>query len=253
MYRLEVHDTGQTLTRAAAEHVVRIAEGAVTRSGRFTIALAGGSTPKALYTLLGSPEYLPVIDWGRSHVFWGDERTVPPEHQDSNYHMAKLALLSFTSLPVDHIHRMRGEIDPQKAADEYEQKLRKFFVGRGQVEDDNDHLYPRFDLVLLGMGDDGHTASLFPNSAALGETERWVVANEVEKLKTWRITLTARAINAAAHVIFLVTGAQKAERLQEVLEGESKPEELPAQMIQPLHGDLLWLVDRAAAAKLTRK
>lgn len=235
-----------SLARAAAERVVNIAEAAVTTHGRFSVALSGGKTPRALYALLATNEYLSAIDWAQTHVFWGDERCVPPDHHDSNYHMAREALLDYAPLPMGNIYRMRGEVEPSHAADEYENALRHYFKGRA----DSEHLRARFDLVLLGLGEDGHTASLFPNSAALDEQERWVVAHHVETLDAWRITLTPQAINAAAYVIFLVTGANKAERLKQILSEPLQPRQLPAQLIQPTDGRLLWLVDRDAAALL---
>src|SRR5690606_983517 len=176
--------------------------------------------------------------------FWGDERTVPPDHPDSNYRMAKEALLDFVALPASNVHRISGELEPARAAAEYEQTLRSFFAKRAGKT--------RFDLILLGMGDDGHTASLFPDTEALNETERLVVANHVPKLDTWRITLTAPIINDAAHVAFLVAGAGKAAVLKRVLQGPRQPHKLPSQLIQPVDGELVWLLDKAAASELDR-
>jgi 6-phosphogluconolactonase len=181
------------------------------------------------------------MPWDRTLVFFGDERGVPVDHPESNYGMARAALLSRVPLPEENVHRIDGVGDAAAGASKYESELRAFF---------GDSAWPRFDLVMLGMGDDGHTASLFPGSAALGERQAWVAANWVEKFQTWRITLTAPAINAARRVLFLVTGAAKAERLREVLEGERDPSRLPSQMIRPGDGTLEWFVDRAAAAKL---
>lgn len=225
------------LMQAAAEHVVSVYESAAL-SGSFSIVLAGGSTPRQLYQLLAEAHFAGHVDWSLVHVFWGDERCVPPDHEDSNYRMARLALLDHVQLPAGNIYRMRGEGDPQQAAVDYEKRLRAFF-GEDAV---------RFDLVLLGMGDDGHTASLFPGTAALDETERLVVANHVPQQDSWRLTLTYPAINNAANVTFLVAGADKAEALRDVLEGP--PDQYPAQRVQPVNGSLLWLVDDAAAAQL---
>jgi 6-phosphogluconolactonase len=245
MMNVRVYPDVDLLKRAAAEHIIAICEAAMNTQGYFSIALSGGSTPKAVYELLTDKAFSRYMDWEHTHIFWGDERCVPPDHTESNFHMARLALLDNVPLPVTNIHRMKGEMEPAQAAIEYEQMLRQFFARRrdGAV---------RFDLVLLGLGDDGHTASLFPGTAALEETERLVLENYVEKLDTWRLTLTATAINAADRVTFLVSGKSKAEMLKQVLEGTEQPYELPAQLIQPISGNLLWLLDEPAAAKLSK-
>jgi 6-phosphogluconolactonase len=181
------------------------------------------------------------VDWARVHVFWGDERCVPPDHAESNYRMAREALLDQVSIiPAQNVHRMRGEIDPEEAADGYETDLRACFGVSAP---------PRFDLILLGMGDDGHTASLFPGAEAIREQARWVAAYYVEKLGAWRLTLTPVVLNAAANVIFLVVGAGKAARLREVLDGPYQPDRLPAQVVRPSDGRLLWMVDQAASSE----
>ncbi|MGB7158576.1 MAG: 6-phosphogluconolactonase [Tepidisphaeraceae bacterium] len=230
----------------AAERIVRAANEAIALSGKFTIALAGGSTPKALFELLASPAHRDRIDWRNVEVFFGDERTVPPDHADSNYRMARDTLLSKVPIPADHIHRMRGEIDPEEAAKEYGQILKEKFpsTSSGQAgEGEGGGL----DLILLGMGDDGHTASLFPGTPALRETKHRAVANPVPKLNTTRLTMTAPFINRAREVLLTVTGANKASRLSEVLEGSPDPERLPVQLISPTSGKLSWLVDAPAA------
>lgn len=239
MSKVTVYPDGDSLARGASEYVVRLASEAMATRGRFSVALSGGSTPRALFTLLATPEVAVRVDWPRVEVFWGDERCVPPDHPDSCYRMAKETLLDHVAIPTENIHRIRGEADPAAATVAYEETLRGFFGDS-----------PRFDLILLGVGDDGHTASLFPGTKALDEQQRWVVANYVEKLAKWRITLTAPAINAAAHVAFLVSSAGKAERLREVLHGEFRPHLLPSQLIKPERGELVWLLDAAAAAKL---
>lgn len=243
---LQVYADPQTTARAAAVEIVRVAEVAQTTRGHFTIALAGGSTPRAVYELLASDEFLPRIDWSTVYVFFGDERCVPPDHADSNYRTARLALLDYVPIPIDHIYRMHGEMQPEQAASAYEGRLRTFFETRL----DNAPLAARFDLVLLGMGDDGHTASLFPGTPALGELSHWVAAQYVEKLDAWRLTLTPPALNAAEEVLFLVTGAAKAPALAAVLEGPRDPQRYPAQLVQPASGNLTWFVDEAAAAQL---
>ena len=245
MFELRVYPDTSLLMRAAAERFVSLYETVSARQGHFSVALAGGSTPQALYRLLAEEMFSRYIDWSQVHFFWGDERGVPPDHGDSNYRMARLALLDQVNVPGGNIHRIHAEKDPFQAADEYEAELYQFFKGRGDQV--------RLDLVLLGMGDDGHTASLFPGTAALEETERLVVANEVPQLETWRITLTPPVLNAARNVLFLVSGAAKAETLHAVMEGGYRPHELPVQLIEPPEGQMAWLVDEAAGKLLSRK
>lgn len=244
MYDIRVYDDQNSLMQAAAAYATECYNAAISDHGYFAVALSGGSTPRALFELLAVPENAQHIGWSKVHVFWGDERTVPPDHPDSNYRMAKEALLDFVALPASNVHRISGELEPVRAAAEYEQTLRSFFAKRAGKT--------RFDLILLGMGDDGHTASLFPDTEALNETERLVVANHVPKLDTWRITLTAPVINDAAHVAFLVAGAGKAAVLKRVLQGPRQPHKLPSQLIQPVDGELVWLLDKAAASELDR-
>ncbi len=232
---LLVHEDAGRLAQAAARDFAAKAESAMGERGSFAVALAGGSTPKATYEILAS-DYADRLDWGRVHVFFGDERTVPPDHEDSNYRMAREALLS--RVPVGSVHRMRGELPPAEAAAAYEEDLREFF---GASEDP-----PSFDLILLGIGEDGHTASLFPQTSALEVHDRWVVANPVLKLETTRLTLTVPVINAARTVNFLVAGGGKANALREILQGDADPREYPAKLVQPTGGPV-WMVDRAAA------
>ena len=240
---IKVLPTPEALALEAGARVVEIGEAAIELRGRFSIALAGGSTPKALYTLLATPAFRDALDWAKVEVFFGDERTVPPEHADSNYRMARETFLSKVPIPGDNVYRMRGEIDPNEAAREYGQMLKEKFPSpsSGQVGDGG------LDLVLLGMGDDGHTASLFPGTTALNEMKHRCVANHVEKLNTWRITLTAPFINRSHNVMILVSGESKTKRLAEVLEGPRDPDRLPIQLIQPTEGNLIWLLDSAAA------
>jgi 6-phosphogluconolactonase len=248
---IEVYPDAERLAHAAAEHFVALAGEAISRQGRFAVALAGGSTPKSAYALLAIGEFAGRVDWSRVHVFWGDERRVPPDHPDSNYRMAREALLDHVPLPAENVHRMRGELEPSQAADEYEAALRAFFSPSSEDQEAKGERHiARFDLFLLGMGDDGHTASLFPGTAAIREQTRWVMAHFVEKLDTWRITLTPAVINAAANVTFVVSGSGKAERLRQVLTGPYQPDLLPAQIVNPDDGRLRWLVDRAAASSL---
>ena len=236
-----VFDDAEEVSRAAAVRFVELAQSAIAARGRFSVALSGGSTPKKMYQLLASDEFKEQVDWAKVHVFFGDERCVPPDHADSNYRLADEALLSRVALPARNVHRIMGEGDAAANARLYENELQTYFAGMP---------WPRFDLVLLGMGDDGHTASLFPETTVLKEQRAWVAGVWVEKLNAYRITLTVPAINHAAHVIFLVTGAGKAERVAEVIHGESAPERLPSQLIRPASGTLRWFLDRAAAANL---
>jgi 6-phosphogluconolactonase len=229
------------VARAAAQRFAELAAASVAERGAFSVALAGGNTPRSVYELLAGGEFSEKIDWPSVHVFFGDERAVPPDHPDSNYRMANEALLSRVPVPAPNVHRMKGEGDAAANARQYEDELRGFF---------GDAAWPRFDLVMLGMGDDGHTASLFPDTAALEEQRAWAAADWVEKLGAWRLTLTAPAVNAARNVLFLVTGAAKAARLREVLRGERDPARLPSQLIAPADGSLEWFIDRAAAADL---
>jgi len=239
--RVQVFDDAEAVARGAAERFVELGQAAIDARGCFSVGLAGGSTPKRAYELLASEAYREQLNWSKVHIFFGDERCVPPDHSESNYRMANEALISRVSIPPPNVHRINGLGDAVANASLYEDELRTFF---------NAASWPRFDLVLLGMGDDGHTASLFPGTKALVEPRAWVVANWVEKFGAFRITLTAPAINHAANIAFLVTGATKAERLLEVLRGALDPEKLPSQLIQPLDGSLFWLVDKAAAGRL---
>ncbi|EAR20716.1 6-phosphogluconolactonase [Nitrococcus mobilis] len=234
-------ESPQALARAAAHEFANRAATAVQQKGVFSVALAGGHTPKALYSLLADDaELQQKIPWRDSHFFWGDERSVPPDHPDSNFCMAQTALLSRVPVPAANLHRIKGELAPQQAATAYEQNLAEFF----HLQPD---ALPRFDLVLLGLGADGHTASLFPGTRALHEQKRMAVANWVDKLGTGRITLTAPVFNNAVCVIFLVSGSDKARARKAVLEGRYDPERLPAQLIRPRAGELKWILDAAAA------
>ena len=236
----------ESLTAWAAEDVAALAVNCIEGKGSFNIALSGGSTPKALYSLLAeNPFFRDRIPWQNVFFFFGDERHVPPDHRDSNFRMSQEAMFSKLPLRAEQVFRIRGEYaDTEKAALEYEQALRAYFKV-------NDGEYPRFDLVLLGMGDEGHTASLFPGTKALHAADRLVVRNWVGKLYTERVTLTASTVNAASQISFLVTRADKALALKAVLEGPYEPEQLPAQLIQPNHGKVFWLVDQAAGNMLT--
>ncbi len=239
---IRILKTAAELFEAAAADFAARATGAVQASGRFTVALSGGSTPKTLYSLLATK---PNIPWDKICFFWGDERHVPPDHPESNYRMANEALLSKVPVRPENIFRIHAEEnDAAAAAMQYEQALRdSFHLSPGQ--------FPRFDLILLGTGPDGHTASLFPGTAALNEPQRLVVANWVPKFNTHRITFTFPVLNAAACVMFLASGPDKAAILREILENPAA--DLPSQRVQPTNGALIWLVDRAAAGALSRQ
>ena len=241
---IHVSPDPEALAREAARRFVAAASTATAARGRFVVALSGGSTPKALLRLLAEPPYRDEIDWSRVHVAWGDERCVPPDHDESNYRMAREALLDRVPIPPEQVYRPLGEEpDHQAAADAYAATLRRIF---GLARDE----WPRFDLLHLGLGPEGHTASLFPGSPALGEREKLVAAPWVEKLGAYRLTLTPPAINAAREVQFLVAGTEKASIVREVLRGPRDPNRLPAQVVAPTEGRLTWLLDAAAAAQL---
>lgn len=231
------------VARRGADEFLRAAQAAIEEQGVFSVALAGGSTPLGMYKLLVEEPYRSAIDWERVLFFWGDERCVPPDHPDSNCGAAIAVFVSNLGIPDSNVHRMKGELDPDVAAREYELHLTQVISGEP----------PQLDLILLGMGDDGHTASLFPNTAALDETERLVVSNYVPKLEAHRITFTAPLINAAKQVIFLVTGEGKAEALKAVLEGKPDTDTYPSQLVRPRNGRLLFLLDEPAARLLSNR
>jgi 6-phosphogluconolactonase len=241
MANLVVYPDSQSLVDGAADFIADLATKSIADRNRFTIALSGGETPRPIYTRLATASYRDRIDWGKVHLFFGDERCVPPDDSRSNYYMAREALLDHVPLSSENIHRIQGEIDPAQAALIHEQELQALFCTSA---------FPAFDLICLGLGENGHTASLFPGTAALREKEHWVVPQYVEVLTTWRVTFTVPLINAARHIALLVEGAAKAETLWRVLEGLYQPDVLPAQLIQPVNGQVHWLVDAAAAAKL---
>jgi 6-phosphogluconolactonase len=242
---IEIVADASALYEAAADRFVQLANTAIHDRGRFSVALSGGSTPRSMYARIAmDAAHVGAVAWPHVHFFWGDERVVPPDHADSNFRMASEAMLDHLPLEAGQIHRMRGEDpDPARAAAAYEQELREFFQLTPEAR-------PRFDLVLLGLGPDGHTASLFPGTAALAERTRLVTANHVPRLGVDRITLTAPAINAAANILFLAEGAGKADTLKDVLEGPRDPDRLPSQLIQPDNGTLTWMIDAAAARRL---
>lgn len=240
--QVHVFDTSVELFRAAAEEFCRIGAESIRQRGRFSVALSGGSTPKSLHHEL-TTTFASQLPWDKVFFFWGDERHVPPDFPESNYRMAKETLLSQLPVPMKNIYRMPGELpDAEQAALIYEQVLREFFHSSPGE-------FPRFDFVLLGVGPDGHTASLFPGTKALAETQRLVVGNWVEQHSTWRITFTYPLLNAAANLMFLVSGGgEKPEIIHKALRDPSA--KLPCQRVQPVNGNLMWYLDKAAGSKL---
>ena len=226
------------LNRAAAVEFEDAVRAALQGQDRFTVSLSGGSTPRGLYAQLARDAH--KLPWNKIFFFWGDERHVPPDDKDSNYRMVRETLLAHAPIPPDHVFRMHTEeSDAARVAEQYEQLIRQFFALKpGEL--------PRFDLVLLGLGPDGHTASLFPGSSALNERSRLVAANWVQKFGHYRLTLTAPVLNNAAEVMFLVSGGEKTAALQSVLYSDAPAEQFPAKLVEPVNGRLIWLVDRAA-------
>jgi 6-phosphogluconolactonase len=247
--QFHISRTIDELVYTAATGIVDIARASIAARGTFSIALSGGSTPRLLYEVLADPSVSGDAPWNDIQIFWGDERHVPPDHPESNYRMAREALLDRVTIPAANIHRIHAELpNPTTAAVAYADELVRSF---GLDRIDGDTTLPRFDLILLGLGEDGHTASLFPHSPALQERRALVAANLVPKLSTTRITLTIPVLNNAARVWFLVTGGSKAAILEQVLEGPVQPDEFPAQYISPIDGELLYQLDSTAAANLS--
>ena len=228
------------LAQSAAEFIREQAQEAVARHGCFEWVLSGGSTPEATYQSLTAAG---GVDWSKVFFYWGDERCVPPTDAASNFRMADQALISQVPVAEDHVFRIHGEDEPETGASDYQRLLESRFADEGR---------PRFDLVMLGLGPEAHTASLFPGTLALKEAERWVVANYVDKLASWRVTLTPAALNSALQVVFLVQGEEKASAVRQVLEGDRNPIQWPAQVIQPTDGEVHWFLDEAAASLLRK-
>jgi 6-phosphogluconolactonase len=243
--KVKIFPDPAALSRAAAEQFIEIANNATEAHDIFSVALSGGTTPQLLYSLLGSEPFSERVNWSKTHIFWGDERCVPPDNPESNYLKAHQVLLNHVPIPEENIHRILTEMPPEQAAEDYEETLLRFF---SSLSDEEERTQASFDLILLGMGDDGHTASLFPGTAVVYEETRWVRALYADKLAAWRVTLTPAILNRARHIIFLVAGAVKSYTLQRVLYGSYHPDRYPAQVIRADNGDLMWMVDEAAAA-----
>jgi 6-phosphogluconolactonase len=250
MSKITVYPDKESLISGTADFITELAAQAIAARGRFTLALSGGNTPRPVYTRLATLEYRERIDWSKVQIFFGDERCVPPDDPQSNYLMVKTALFDQAPLPEGNIHRIKGEDAPEQAAADYADALQRTFGGAAAAGGPPPE---GFDLILLGMGDNGHTASLFPGLAVVTEPLRWVMAQYVEVVGMWRVTLTPVVINAARQVAFLVSGANKAEMLHRVLEGPYQPVVLPSQIIKPTRGELRWLLDAPAAAQLRRE
>jgi len=245
---LEIQPTAALAAAAAARHFLLAAESAIRSHGRFVVALSGGATPRAMYARLATESRDRALDWTRVTVLWGDERCVPPDHASSNYRMVREALLDLVPVSPANVHRIRGEDVPAHAAAAYEKVIRS--VLRTPIGPPSSRPGERIDLVLLGLGEDGHTASLFPGSAATHDRVSWVRAEFVSTVSMWRISLTPAIINAAAEIVFLVSGGAKAGIVRQVLQGPRQPDGLPAQLIAPTSGRVCWMLDRAAAAQL---
>jgi 6-phosphogluconolactonase len=240
--QIQIYQSQTELIEASGDLFIRSVLNSFEEKSLVSVCLSGGSTPLPLYQFLAESKKADQLDWQRIHFFWGDERTVPPDHPDSNYFQAYQALLAVRQVPESNIHRIKGEMDPDEAAKKFQVELLDWFGPTSP---------PRFDLILLGMGDDGHTASLFPETNLVKDPEEyeWIAANWVPKLNSWRISFTPKLINAAFRVVFLVAGINKAPALAQVLEGSSQPEIYPSQLINP-EGELFWLLDTAAASQL---
>lgn len=247
---LEVLPDAARLADTAARRFIFAANTAIQARGEFIVALSGGSTPREVYSRLAREPFVSSLDWSRVRILWGDERCVPPDHAESNFRMARETLLDHVPVPEANVHRIRGEDDPAVAAATYERVLRT--VLRTPSGPPRHVPASRLDLILLGLGSDGHTASLFPGGDSLRANARWVVAEYVRGASMWRVSLTPIVINAAAEIAFVVSGDAKAAIVRKVLEGPDRPQELPAQLIAPATGRLVWLLDAPAAADLQR-
>ena len=239
---IHAYPNKEKLVAATTELAANCIEQAIKQNGLCNMALSGGNTPGGIFSLLASNPYRDRLDWSRLHLFWGDERMVPPEHQDSNFRLVQETLLDHIKIPDENVHRMRGEVTPEEAAAEYAELLHNHF----EVSP------PCFDLMLLGLGADGHTASLFPGTDAVEECERHVVAVFVPKLDAWRVTLTLPVLNAARKTLFLVSGKSKSEMVQRIMSNKQSAKEIPATMVNPQNGELHWMLDSDAMVLINK-
>ncbi len=233
MGEIQIFGDTKELAQGAAQYFARCSAEAISSRGLFNVVLSGGNTPKIMFQILRCHPYDSQIDWKNTHIFWGDERDVGPDDPKSNYRMAHNSLLRRIPIPKNNINRILSEYGAKIAAARYEITLRDHFNGK----------LPRFDLIFLGMGVDGHTASLFPNTEALKKSKQWVVPNYIPPQKTWRVTMTATVINEARNIVFLINGENKIDRMRQVLQGPYQPNRLPSQLIKPINGKLIWMVD----------
>ncbi len=239
---IAIYDDKHTLSQHAAEYIMRIAQEAIDLHGHFTIALTGGTTPGEVYSLIGSEPFRSQLDWQLVDIFWGDERCVPHNSTESNFYLAQEVLLDKIAIPKSQIHPMPADqLDREAASQAYSIEMQNTFDTNG---------IPSFDLIHLGMGPEGHTASLFPHQASLHEKHRLVMPVSVPKPPPDRLTFTPPLLNAARNVLFLVTGSEKADALHAVLEGEYQPDEYPAQIVRPINGEVVWMLDKAVAQKI---
>ena len=239
---IHAYSNKEKLVTATAEYMVNSIGKAIQKNGLCSVALSGGNTPGGVFSMLAENPYRDRVDWSRLHLFWGDERMVPPEHQDSNFRMVQETLLDHIKIPDENVHRIRGEIVPERAAEEYSELLRGHF--KADV--------PCFDLILLGLGEDGHTASLFPETDAVEEYEKHAVAVFVPKLSAWRVTLTLPVLNVAREILFLVSGRSKSEMVQRIMSIKQPAKELPATMVNPQSGELHWMLDSEAMVLINK-
>jgi 6-phosphogluconolactonase len=240
--KIHAYPSKDKLVTATTEHVVNSIGQAIEERGLCNIALAGGNTPREIYSMMAGSAYRDRVDWNRLHLFWGDERMVPPEHQDSNFRMVQETLLDHVKIPAGNVHRIRGEITPEQAAREYAELLHSHFKAD----------LPRFDLILLGIGEDGHTASLFPGTDAVEECVKHVTAVFVPRLDTWRVTLTFPVLNAAREILFLAAGRSKADIVQRIISIKQPAKEFPASMVNPENGTLHWMLDSEAMVLINK-
>lgn len=241
-HHFHIHQKESKIFKGVADLFLLKSREAVRDKNEFVVSLSGGSTPEMLFRRLAESPYDQHIPWEKIHVFWGDERCVPWDHKESNYGLARNLLLKHVPVPKENIYPIRGDLKPEAAANKYEEKLKDFFGKQP----------PIFDLVLLGLGEDGHTASLFPYSSILKKKKRWVKEVYVEDKKSYRISMTAPLINQARLIVFMVKGANKAQALNEVINGKFRPKKYPAQLIQPEEGEIHWYLDEEAAKKLPK-
>jgi 6-phosphogluconolactonase len=241
---VSIFPDGGQLSVAAAQYIVRVAQESISAHGRFTLALSGGSTPRKLYAMLADEPYRGQINWALVEIFWSDERCVPPDNAESNYQLAQEVMLTKLPIAPSQIHRMPADLPDRDAASlAYTKEMQQVFGTEG---------IPQFDLIQLGMGPEGHTASLFPHQASLHEPQRLIMPVTVPKPPPPRLTFTPPLLNAAIHTLFLVTGAEKDQAIQAVLEGPYQPDEYPAQIVRPTSGEVTWMLDKAAAALLKK-